>query len=92
MWLDFKYVLAFNINGSLSCLGNLLYKTLNFFSQKFFWIFNFGHLFLSIFENPRKVLEKNKVCDHNCFLSCGDQKKVFQFVSIIFQLFFAVRI
>ena len=30
------------------------------FSQKFFSKVDFGHLFLSIFQNPKKVLEKEK--------------------------------
>ena len=29
------------------------------FSQKFFSKVDFGHLFLSIFQNPKKVLEKH---------------------------------
>ena len=57
------------------------------FFQKVKRKFNFGHLFLSIFENPKKVLKKTlefEVLDHNAlifsFLS-------FFFVTIIFLYF-----
>jgi hypothetical protein len=39
--------------GSLSPLGNLLYFN-DFFSQKYFGIFNFGHFFCPFFENQKK--------------------------------------
>ena len=31
---------------------------------KVFWLFDFGHLFLSIFENPKYFYQKQKICDH----------------------------
>jgi len=47
---------------------------------------------MSKIEKSKKVLEKNKVCDHNFNLTCTDQKNNFQFVSIIFKIIFAIRI
>jgi hypothetical protein len=32
-------------------------------TQKVFWVFDFGHLFLSIFEKGRLTFEKNVICD-----------------------------
>ena len=62
---SFKWVLIFIYQNSLSCFGDLLYKTPKKNFPKVFGIFNFGHLFLSIFEKPRKILEKNQDCYHN---------------------------
>jgi len=45
-----------------------MYFSITNFFQKVFWVFDFGHLFLSIFENPKKVLKKGVAktnCDEN---------------------------
>ena len=41
---------------------------------KVFWIFDFGHLFLSIFENWKILSQKQKICDHKNFYGLVPEK------------------
>jgi hypothetical protein len=56
--------------------------------QKVFWVFVFGHFFLSIFENPKKVSKKGckiRVCDDN---AAETEKVAKKSVTINFFIFF----
>ena len=78
--------------GSLSIFFNLLYKMLKKSRVKFFWKINFGHLFLSIFENLGYFMSKIQLWDHNWKLASEYQKNNSNFVTIIFYYFLRKRL